>query len=120
MVEDVKPDMMTTTSERKVSISIPTSPAMPENIHRRKKRRCHSREAVLQLKNFAVVTAVGVEAEEVAVIAVEIDAVATTLAAAATVVIKATALRSVGPEARAVVRQDRSILQEIKRKTTTK
>ena len=91
-------------------------------MNRRKKRKCHLREAALQLKNFAVVTAVGAEAEAevVAVIAVEIDEVATTLAAVATVVIGAKTMRSVGPEVRAVVRQDKTILQEIKRKTTTK
>ena len=119
MVEGVKPDiMMTTTSVRKVSISTLTNPAMPEtNINQRKKRRCLSREAVRQLKNFAVVTAVGgEEAEEVAVIAVEIDEVATTLAAVVTVVIGATAMRTLGPEARVVVHRDRSILLEIKRK----
>ena len=119
MVEGVKPDiMMTTTSVRKVSISTLTNPAMPEtNINQRKKRRCLSREAVHQLKNFAVVTAVGgEEAEEVAVIAVEIDEVATTLAAVVTVVIGATAMRTLGPEARVVVHRDRSILLEIKRK----
>lgn len=119
MVEGVKPDiMMTTTSVRKVSISTLTNPAMPEtNINQRKKRRCLSREAVHQLKNFAVVTAVGgEEAEEVAVIAVEIDEVATTLAAVVTVVIGATAMRILGPEARVVVHRDRSILLEIKRK----
>jgi len=119
VVEGVKPDiMMTTTSVRKVSISTLTNPAMPEtNINQRKKRRCLSREAVRQLKNFAVVTAVGgEEAEEVAVIAVEIDEVATTLAAVVTVVIGATAMRTLGPEARVVVHRDRSILLEIKRK----
>ena len=119
MVEGVRPDiMMTTTSVRKVSISTLTNPAMPEtNINQRKKRRCLSREAVRQLKNFAVVTAVGgEEAEEVAVIAVEIDEVATTLAAVVTVVIGATAMRTLGPEARVVVHRDRSILLEIKRK----
>jgi len=119
VVEGVKPDiMMTTTSVRKVSISTLTNPAMPEtNINQRKKRRCLSREAVHQLKNFAVVTAVGgEEAEEVAVIAVEIDEVATTLAAVVTVVIGATAMRTLGPEARVVVHRDRSILLEIKRK----
>jgi hypothetical protein len=119
VVEGVKPDiMMTTTSVRKVSISTLTNPAMPEtNINQRKKRRCLSREAVHQLKNFAVVTAVGgEEAEEVAVIEVEIDEVATTLAAVVTVVIGATAMRTLGQEARVVVHRDRSILLEIKRK----
>lgn len=74
------------------------------------------------MKKFAVVTAVGVEeAEEVVVIAVEIDAVATTMAVAATEVIAATeAMRSVEPEARAVVHQDRSILREIRRKSKMK
>lgn len=92
------------------------------NINPRKMRRCHSREADRPLKKFAVVTAVGVEeAEEVVVIAVEIDAVATTMAVAATEVIAATvAMRSVEPEARAVVHQDRSILREIRRKSKMK
>ena len=77
--------------------------------------------AVRQLKNFVVVTAVGAEeAEEVAVIALEIDEVATTMAAVAIVVIGATAMRTVGPEARVVVHQDRSILLEIKRKARRK
>ena len=123
MVEGVKPDiMMTTTSERKVSISTLTNPAMPEtNINQRKKRRCLSRVAVRQLKKFAVVTAEGAaEAEEVAVIAVEIGEVATTMAAVATVVIGATAMRTVGPEARVEVHLDRSILREIKRKARRK
>jgi len=92
------------------------------NINPRKMRRCRSREADRPLKKFAVVTAVVVEeAEEVVVIAVEIDAVATTMAVAATEVIAATvAMRSVEPEARAVVHQDRSILREIRRKSKMK
>ena len=123
MVEGVKPDiMMMTTSERKVSILTLTNPAMPEtNINQRKKRRCHLRVGVHQLKKFAVVTAVGAEeAEEVAVIAVEIDEVATTMAAVGTVVIGATDMRTVGPEARVEVHLDRSILREIKRKARRK
>jgi hypothetical protein len=123
VVEGVKRDiMMTTTSVRKVSISTLTNPAMPEtNINQRKKRRCLSRVAVRQLKKFAVVTAEGAaEAEEVAVIAVEIGEVATTMAAVATVVIKATAMRTVGLEARVEVHLDRSILREIKRKARRK
>ena len=92
------------------------------NINPRKMRRCRSREADRPLKKFAVVTAVVVEeAEEVVVIAVEIDAVATTMAVAATEVIAATvAMRSVEPEARAVVHLDRSILREIRRKSKMK
>lgn len=116
MVEDVKPDiMMTITSERKGLILTPTNPAMLEsNMNRRKKRRCLSRAAVHQLKNFAAVIAVGAEeAEEVAVIAVEIDEVATTMAVEATVEIVATAMRNVGAEARVVVHRDRSTLREI-------
>lgn len=77
--------------------------------------------AVRQLKKFAVVTAEGAaEAEEVAVIAVEIGEVATTMATVATVVIGATAMRTVGPEARVEVHLDRSILREIKRKARRK
>jgi len=92
------------------------------NINPRKKRRCHSREAARLLKKYVVVTAVGVEeAEGVVVIAVEIDAVAATMAVVATEVIGATvAMRSVGPEARAVVHRDRSILREIRRKSKMK